>query len=516
MNKYFVEKAEKNMPRIYKREVYAKDTVQIVEDKNAWFGCRAKIVGGAEDKILFVSGDSFILDFGEHCVGKLSFCLRHDVRYLDAPVRLRLRFGETPYELYRDNASYHGRLCRSWLQEEIINLDDPGMIELPRRYTFRYLQVEIVAAHRPLRLTDFKVTAETSADLTKLVPLPDNTDPMLKRIDEIAAATLRDCMQTSYEDGPKRDRRLWTGDLRLQALTDFYLFQNDKLARRCLYLFASCEDEGKYLPGCLYQKPTVFYDDGMGIMDYALLFVSGLCDYCEYLPEDEEVPADLFPVAQRQIELALTNRNEEGIVTLLDGWNSFIDWAPDIQRITSEQGVLMYALEKMIVLAEKLGKTDVAENWKKDLAKVREDAMKVLFDGEKRAFVNRYDQFQYSVQSQVWMILGGAVSGEEGRRILTDALASSESLKPVTPYMHHYVVEAMVKLGMMDEALAYIKSYWGGMVEKGADTFWEVYVPEDVNVSPYGDILINSFCHAWSCSPSYFIRKYFVDWNETK
>ena len=75
--------------------------------------------------------------------------------------------------------------------------------------------------------------------------------------------------------------------------------------------------------------------------------------------------------------------------------------------------------------------------------------------------------------------------------------------------MHHYVVEAMIKIGMMDEALAYIKKYWGGMVKAGADTFWEVYVPGQPKLSPYGDVIINSWCHAWSCSPSYFIRTYF-------
>ena len=78
--------------------------------------------------------------------------------------------------------------------------------------------------------------------------------------------------------------------------------------------------------------------------------------------------------------------------------------------------------------------------------------------------------------------------------------------------MHHYVMEAMVKLGMMEEALAFMKDYWGSMVEKGADTFWEIYVPDDAATTCYGDHVMNSFCHAWSCSPSYFIRKYFVKW----
>ncbi len=31
---------------------------------------------------------------------------------------------------------------------------------------------------------------------------------------------------------------------------------------------------------------------------------------------------------------------------------------------------------------------------------------------------------------------------------------------------------------MEDEARNYLTDYWGGMVLKGADTFWEAYDPE--------------------------------------
>ena len=74
--------------------------------------------------------------------------------------------------------------------------------------------------------------------------------------------------------------------------------------------------------------------------------------------------------------------------------------------------------------------------------------------------------------------------------------------------MMHYVIEAMFKLGMKKEATAYIKNFWGGMLDRDADTFFEAYVPDDPDFSPYGDRLSNSLCHAWSCTPSYFIRKY--------
>ncbi len=106
------------------------------------------------------------------------------------------------------------------------------------------------------------------------------------------------------------------------------------------------------------------------------------------------------------------------------------------------------------------------------------------------------------------MILGGVIDGEEAIKLLSDCLDNKAAKQPCTPYMHHYVVEAILKLGMNEAAVQYIKKFWGGMVELGADTFWEAYVPDDLDFSPYNDRMINSLCHAWSCTPSYFIRKY--------
>ena len=508
MNKYYLEKADINTPKLYETEVTADTIVDIIPDETAFWGVKA--ANARPNASVFTTGDRFILDFGHHCVGYLSFRLRHHITYLDAPVRLRLRFGETPFELSREFDTYHGTLCASWLQEEILNIDFPELVQLPRRYCFRYLEVTVLNTPRLVRLTDFSMRCVSSADRSKLTPLPEGTDPELVRIDRIASKTLEDCMQSAYEDGPKRDRRLWTGDLRLQALTDYYLFQNHRLARRCLYLFAACEEEGKYLPGCLYQKPSVFFDEGMGITDYAMLWCSALYDYFEHTG-DEETLRDLYPVARRQTDLACSLIREDGILTFLDGWNAFIDWAPDIQKTIPCQGVVLYTLEKMASVAKALGDAEHEEKWTKMLLDTRQKCFDNYYDAEQDAFISDLvDKRQYSVQSQAWMILGGVASGEAGKRMLLKSLNSPDSLKPVTPYMHHYVVEAMITLGMTEEALAYIKSYWGSMIENGADTFWEAYDPKDPQLSPYSDPIMNSFCHAWSCSPSYFIRKYFV------
>ena len=88
-----------------------------------------------------------------------------------------------------------------------------------------------------------------------------------------------------------------------------------------------------------------------------------------------------------------------------------------------------------------------------------------------------------------------------------------DELKPekgmVSPYMNHHYVEALLMCGKKDQAMDYMKYYWGGMINHGADTFWELYNPENPAESPYGSSIVNSYCHAWSCTPTYLLRKYF-------
>ncbi|WP_390580761.1 hypothetical protein [Paenibacillus illinoisensis] len=54
-------------------------------------------------------------------------------------------------------------------------------------------------------------------------PLRQDIGLEMANIDRVAVQT-RDCMQSVFEDCPKRDRRLWIGDLRLQALVNYETF----------------------------------------------------------------------------------------------------------------------------------------------------------------------------------------------------------------------------------------------------------------------------------------------------
>lgn len=67
-------------------------------------------------------------------------------------------------------------------------------------------------------------------------------------------------------------------------------------------------------------------------------------------------------------------------------------------------------------------------------------------------------------------------------------------------------MEAGLAIGEEAKVREFIVEYWGGMVDRGADTFWEVYDPAEPLYSSYGDAMMNSACHAWSCFPGYLLR----------
>lgn len=477
---YFLKKAQENFPQMFYKDIYPE-----------------------ADKKVFKSGDSIILDLGNHYVGKFSFSMDNEDDFITAPVHFVIRFGEDMREINDDFDSYSGSLAKSWLQEEQLFVDYPQTVHMTRRYACRYIKLTVKETRRSLVVDNFCFTASTSADESNLKQV-DIQDEYLKKIDEVSVNTLKECMQTFMEDGPKRDRRMWIGDLRLEALVNYCTYDNAEIMKRCLYLFAAgdCDKLG-FMPSYVYETPY-FFSGRDNIADYALLYVVTVCDYYNH-SKDTETVSDLLEVCKEQLNAMHNILDERGIVIKQEGWFTFIDWCQGLETLTSLHGVYMYTLEKFVDMLDALGDCD-KDKYAKELENQRAVARKYLFDEEKGLFVNDTDNNQLSVHSQVWMILGGVISGEEGINALRQTLDNEEAKQPFTPYMRHYVIEAMIKLGFKDEALDYLKKIWGGMVELGADTYYEVYVPGDPDFSPYKDRMINSLCHAWSSTPAYFIR----------
>ncbi|GAE36007.1 alpha-L-rhamnosidase-related protein [Halalkalibacter akibai] len=507
-NEDFIQKAESLKPTLKKQVTKPINLVKTVEDPDIIHGWKC-IVTEAVEKLVekdYGKGDSFIVDFGQHQVGYVTLKIRAVGSPPDAPLHIRLTFGEMPVEVAVPFSTYNGWISSSWLQEETIHVDVlPETITLPRRYSFRYMKVEILDTSQKYRVAFDEISCETvtSADNTH-VPKMNYQDSELEQMDRISIKTLEDCMQDVFEDGPKRDRRLWLGDLRLQALANYETFQSNDLVKRCLYLFAGVPNEQGQVSANLFIAPTLVPDDTY-LYDYSLFFTTTLYDYYE-ATNDQETLEELWPLAYRQVELALERLDERGIVTDSSTWWAFIDWHEELNKQAPSQAILIYTLRRTIRLAELLDESKKTYLELK-LTKVVEATLQHLWDEQKGFFVSG-DTNQVSWASQIWMVLAEVLDQEENRILINQLFEQNPSIGMNTPYMYHHLVEALLLIGDQKKAVEMLRTYWGGMIKDGADTFWELYNPNDKAYSPYGSHLINSYCHAWSCTPTYLIRRY--------
>lgn len=504
-------KAKEAIPELKETIKEPVGLVNIVRDSCVFQGWKCEPIAVADSiyDTSLLSKEGIIIDMGEHMTGYFSFILRSLDRTPDSPVRLKFTFAEMPAELATPFDPYEGGVCRAWLQDEIVTVMRMSeKVTIPRRLSFRYVKIEpIVTPHFDYAFSSIEMKAVTSA-----VGLPENlsenVDPLIREIDRVSLVTLRECMQTVYEDGPKRDQRLWIGDLYLEALGNTYSYKQHELTKRCLYLLAALSDDSGYLNATVFEYPEPHPQAKQLLLEYALLYNVTLLDYLK-ATGDRKTAEELWPVALRQIDIAHTYLQSNGLMDFERAnreWWIFIDWKDELHKEVALQGVVLFALKRTLELAQLLGHEDELKEIPAMIQKMRRAAREYYYDSSSgffRGCVNK----QVSYASQIWMILSGVASQKEAQRSLC-GLNPDKHCRPGTPYLYHYYIQALIDAGLHIEARQSLIDFWGGMIKKGADTFWEAYDPQNDYISPYNFHPMNSYCHAWSCTPTYFIRKY--------
>lgn len=500
-----LEKSARCIPPLHHEEIHDFDVVELTKDDKKLEGVGIEIKKVELSALTMRKGDRVILDFQDHHVGYFSINIHSVGSPMDAPLTLQVRFAEVAAEFAYTSSEYDGWLSKSWIQEEMIHLDVlPCRLEFPRRYAFRYVEITVIDTSPKWQavFSEPKIIAVSSADDTKLQKRSFD-DWMLQKIYDAGIKTLKDCMMDVFEDGPKRDRRLWLGDLRLQAQANYASFRQNDLVKRCLYLFGAMTTIDGKISANVFTSPAPVPDDTF-LFDYSLFFIDTLYDYLNE-ENDPELFDDLFDIARNQMDLALRYVDEGGKLTLTEGYPVFVDWSNEFDKSTAAQAIIIYTIKRFLVLAEKKEIDPIF--YERMLEKMERYAIDKLWDEQKGLF--RTNENEYNIASQVWMVLADVFPMKKSREIMEKTV---ELLFPVrniaTPYMYSHIVEALFHAGMKEEAIKLMKSYWGRMIELGADTFWEAFDPDHPSYSPYGSPIISSYCHAWSCTPVYLLEKY--------
>ena len=504
LNPTFAQRADSFKRELKHTKVFPKNIVEFLKDDRCFQGLGVKKIAEHKLPIILNSGDSVILNFGDHCVGYLNFSVNHVIgkTITDSPVQLKFTFGEFPYEITTPPESYKGSLGSGWLQNETKSIVfTPYNSVLERRYSFKYVKIErLDKACFPIQITDMFVDCVSAVDMADVKPV-NIPDKKLEQIYNMSLKTLKECEQDVFEDGPKRDRRLWMGDLRLQALTDYYTFRNLDLIIRCIYLFAAYLTDKRCVASCLFPDSYPYVDE-WNFSDYSLYFVSCLLDYTVNTG-DKSVGEELYDIAEEQVKIFadwFNSVDEDKSIS----HSFFIDWCENLDKDVAYIGVYLYVLKQLSTLANLLNK-------KCDfVVQEIQKASKRLF-----AYYSAQEEFfmpnskQISWHSQVWAVLSGELSNEDAIKLLKKTASVNPEYIMHTPYMMHFYVEALFNCGLKDEAMNYIRETWGKMVDYGYDCCPELFNTINHFESPYGAPELNSACHAWSCTPAYWIHKYY-------
>ena len=440
-------------------------------------------------------GNGLLADFGEETYGYLRF---KDIRGKGA---VRVIYAESESEaLAVDLANTKPGALDGW---EMLMLEEGAEMRRDIAHGFRCVHVIPVDG-------EVSVGALAMDRETKGLPVRGSfrcSDAELNEIWDVSVRTLELTCREVFIEGIKRDHWVWSGDAVQSFLMNYYVFGDYDGCRDTLWTL-----RGKDPVKCHLNR----------IMDYTFYWFDAVEKYRLY-SGDPYIARQVYPRMKTLLEFALGRLDAAGRPVDRPGDWMFIDWAPEPLHNTGgvtafEQMLLVRALEATAALAKEVGAADDANAYLARAKKLRDEIVPRYWNEEKGGLLHlmkadgSLDE-QLTRYPNMFGLFYGYFDEAKRARVVKDVLLNDNVLKIQTPYMRFYELESLCSLGMQETVTKEIKSYWGGMLNLGATSFWELYNPSEKGVAHYamyGRRYGKSLCHAWGASPTYLLGKYYL------
>ena len=427
----------------------------------------------------------FLLDFGEELYGGVQVTLGKTDDH--KPGRLRVRFGESYSEAMgepnQDHAVHDQPVLAAWL----------GTTEVGNT-GFRFVRVDL-ADDATAAVEVQGVRAVSLMRPLEQVGSFQCSDDRLNRIWAVGARTVHLCMQDYLWDGVKRDRLVWIGDTHPEAAVVSAVFGEVDVVPASLDF---ARDEAP-LPAWMN-----------GISSYSLWWVICHRDWylrygrLDYLAEQKGYLLALVPLLLRQID----DQGRETMPAL-----RFLDWPTSKDPVALHAGLqalLTLALSAAAELCDALREHTAAGRCRDAVLRLRKHVLAA--PGVKAA--------------NALLALAGLYDPVAANR---NELAR-EPLAGLSTFFGYYVLEARALAGDLTGCLDVIRKYWGGMLDRGATTFWEDFdlswlddsgridapTPagkKDLHAD-YGAYcytgLRHSLCHGWAAGPTAWLSEHIL------
>ncbi|MBQ9743503.1 MAG: alpha-L-rhamnosidase [Clostridia bacterium] len=449
---------------------------QAVNSCNALLKRQAMQIGLAEkETATFDNGEYVILDYGKEMNGGVRI-----LTYLAQSVKVRIRFGESLTEccsdLGGDKNATNDHATRDFYTE-LQNYSDMTFGNTGFRfvrldfYGETVLKSVIAVNHILKRKAVFRYCGE---------------DKLIRKIYETAKRTVDLCAGQDYLwDGVKRDRLVWIGDSHPEMLALTSLYGRLPVIEKSLDFI---KDQTP-LPRWMNNIPM-----------YSMWWIIILADYYEVTGARDYVSKQI-PYLKDLVNQISNCVKEDGE---LDYPFYFVDWPTSNQpdEINGVRAINIIAMQKAINLLSLYGKDiKTAEN---TLARLL--SKKITVQKSKQVAGLKFLAVGLDEEDKELLVRGGA--------------------KGMSTFMSYYILKTVASFDK-SRAIEMMKEYYGGMLDKGATSFWEDFDIEWIYGScrtdeypmvgerdihgDYGAYCYKGFrhslCHGWSAGVIQFIKE---------
>lgn len=441
---------------------------------------------------------SILLDFGREIAGRL--LIQSDA---DTDAQLSIAYGESELEALATGISSEQR-GGNYLGTNLLDVPAHGTARGPKS-GFRYIRIRFLRGGPVLHFRT--IAAEGITYPVQYVGSFESSDPLLNRIWETGTYTTRLCMQDDIWDAPKRDRGRWSGDLDIEGRTIFSAFGDSFLLEDTLNHLAE-----EATPHHIINS----------IPGYSARWITTLAT----LYQDSN---DVAFVKQQHAHLIEQLRVMDNILDASDGlprkeihtWE-FVDWAPELygsaepSRVGTALGFLL-AYQQAPALLRAAGDDAAAARYEHVAETLRHTLQHTLLQEGKdnhSATNNLGTTWQLNTLA-VLTHLQPADDAGIWEHVLSHVKQDAPADAQISPYFNGYVLDAMSETGHADRALDWLRTFWGGMLQEGATSFWEAYdlrwPKKDAHLSLQADGTSGyyvSLAHGWSTAPTSWLTSY--------
>ena len=432
-----------------------------------------------------------LLDFGAQIHGGIRLETRNlvDAKVgVGKTVRVRVRFGESADEAMSE-IDEKGSMNDHSIRDMIVTVPWLGAIEFGET-AFRFVRLDLVDTGTAVRFDSVRAVF-TYRDLPWLGSFQCN-DERLNTIWRTAVHTQHLNLQGYVIEGAKRDRLVWYGDIHPQTMTTLAVWGAPDVLKNTLGDYAR-----KTWPLPKWMN---------GMPNYSLWWLISVSDVYMYtgdlawLKEQHEYIRGLF----NQLKPCVAENGKASFP------NPFLDWPTAGNKPALEAGthaMFILAFKHIVDLANDLGD----EPLKKEAYEMVHKVLKFEPDnvGNKQAAA----------------LIGLTDFGLDESH--ADVVAK-DGPKGFSTFYGYYMLEALAEVDRRQLAVDIIRQYWGGMIDRGATTFWEDFdldwldgsgridtVTPKGTKSLHGDYgahcyigFRHSLCHGWASGPAPWLSRH--------